>query len=952
MGTYFFKNCLFCFFIISFSLLCNVSIFADDNDDVEGSYLVRDLIARISYQDIYDQKQVLRFLSLLETKKHSFKDIRHQKKLEQFMNEKVFTYDSNMSDFIKQAWILSEQKQMKLGTRLELFALYLVQKSYTKDGIDTSKIQSFFINHYLVQILNLIDRYVDEYVFSSGMLGTDVSFLSVFVGRGCLFESARLLREKASMELSGRYHFLDIPIEFFSDKFVDEIKGTSGEKDYILKLFDSIYRWSIKYNDSYPPVDLDFTEQSKKVGITKNRIIGNRGVFKDYTEFLTRFKDYLKGKKLSLNFTPQDSGSDTKAFILKWEPVFSRIKNQEHSQELKDKFLQAVYEWMKLFKTTPLGKPEFISSKDLTTKTFGIYSSAVLGQDKLFYSMYDLQKNLIVYVKKLKESFIVRENIPIEVPEDISDYILSLTFRWIVKHQKLPTLSKFKMDTFLDNVGVNINSFLRVFGFKGYDAILYKVYIYAIHHTKKEEILALFSEKIKNYSVMEKEDINLSVFKNKWEPLFLRIKNETPSKELKTSFMDCLLEWMRLFNDNKFLRSSMFRPKSFGLDIIYIIGESKLFYSMFELQEELINYAISKGLSFGVREGIAVNLKDDSSSARKEHSLELMYSWIKERGFLRLPSKADFGIDRFSGKIGVSYKSIGLSFSSLSYHNLMNELYLYAKAKGEDDKNLKIFDSINEQYVGEPIKRIKRGKYTKVVKVLDKTKLEEFRQRWVNDINFIKDIANDITVRKIKFMDLLLDWMEEFNNSYFVDSDQLSVQEIGINIRDVIGSGRLFYSTYLLQQELIYYSKTQGKNFKVREDVPLKIEGVDLRFYVLEKIADWIYKNNELPELDYFSQDTFLNNVGLIWNSVCTLLGTRDYDKVMSLVYQYELVYNKREKVLLALRRQGYPKAFDEYRTPREYLDIYYLLERMELNGATSDTGSWVTECKLKMSEK
>ena len=416
--------------------------------------------------------------------------------------------------------------------------------------------------------------------------------------------------------------------------------------------------------------------------------------------------------------------------------------------------------------------------------------------------------------------------------------------------------------------------------------------------------------------------------------------------------MDCLLEWMKVFNDNKFLRSSLFRPKTFGLDITYIIGESKLFYSMFELQEELITYAISKGLSFTVREGIAVNLKEDSTSARKEHSLELMYLWIKEKGFVRLPRKEDFGIDRFSGKIGVSYKSIGPSFLSLSYHNLMNELYLYTKAKGVDDEKLKIFDSINEQYVGEPIKRIKRGKYIKEVKVLDKTKLEEFRQRWINDIHFIKDNSNDIKLRKIKFMEFLLDWMIEFNDSYFVDSDQLSVQEVGINIRDVIGSGRLFYSTYLLQQELIYYSKSIGKTFKVREDVPLKLEGIDLRFYVLEKVADWIYKNGELPELEFFSQNTFLNKIGLIWSSVCTLLGTRDYDKVMSLVYQYEMVYKKRERVLLTLKRQEYPKAIDDYRTPREYLDIYYLLERMELNDAAGDTEFKVNECKLKMSEE
>ena len=947
----FLKLCVFLF--CSGQLLCpgyDSKLLAESVGDDPS----KDISEQISFSRTYDQDVIERFLSLLDTKKHSYKDIRHLKNIEQFMLEKIFEYDSNLSDFIKQAWILAEKKKLRIGVRLELFGIYVSQKMYLKDEISKQKIQDFFINYYLVSIMDIIDKYIDENDFGSGVLGASIPFFSVFVGKNRLFESAQELRIKASKMLKGRYPFLDIPIEFFSDSFISNIKGTKEEGVYVNRLFDAVIGWSQKYNNNYPPTEADFSARSKKVGIAKNRIIGPLRVFKNYTEFLDDFYKYAKKKNIVLRErgSLKESDQETKGFISKWNGLFDQIRAGKKNEILKEEFLQACLEWMKLFKKTPTEQVEFLNSKDITTNSFGIYSSSVLGHDKLFYSVYDLQLSLIEYAKKHNERFVVRENIPIDVNQDVKEYILSTTYNWILSHQRLPLMSNFKMDTFEDNVGINVNSFLRVFGFRGYDSILSVVYDYTLDHSDDTKILELFPDRIRNESSSFGTNIKLEEFKSRWSDLFERIKNNEITDCLKLEFMDAVLEWMAEFNNNTFLRSKDLRLNSFGIDIIYVIGQNCLFYSMFEFEQSLIEYAKTKNTSFIVREGVSFNIDESKGVSKKEYVLDMLFKWMQDNKFRRLPERSDFGLDKFSGKVGISYNTSQIVFSSLSYHNLMNELFIYSKEHGVSEEYLKVFDAIDERYVGDPIRRGPRGRQIKEKLISQKDKISEFQILWANEIDTVKNTSADINLRKINFMRLVLDWMYKFNNLEFISSDQLSKQELGINLHDVIGEGRLFYSMFVLEQELILYAKAQHKRFRVREDIPLKIESEDLVGYIMDMITDWMAKYKKIPEVEDFGLDTFSLKVGLTWGSVSGTFGTRDYHKVISLIYQYEVVNRNRQTIINVLKKGGYPKVIDEYRTPKKFMAIYSELVRREIDSAVIlDENKILDDCILKMKE-
>lgn len=929
-----------------FLLILNTSLvfFSSENLNANED---DDFILRFKPSTEYTEDILEEFLFLIDSLDHSYKDIKHMKNIEQFMGKKVFSYQSIMSNFIKEAWILSEKKGLKLAVRLELFGLYLGQKSYQKEGLTRSMMQEFFIRHYLDIMLEMLGKYIDEHDFSSKAFGTDIPFSSVFVGKNCLFDSAKDLRLMAKKILNGKFWFLDIPVEFFSNEYFDKIKGSNQDDLFQEELLSSILRWTIEYNDRYPPDEDDFTQKSKKVGITKNRVIGVKALFRDYNDFLDRFYKYSKKQGESINYGKKPTDKITEDFIRRWSDLFLKIRNKSIDQDTKIKFLDSCLEWMSLFNRNHLGQLQFINSTDLTSRSFGIYLSAVVGPSRLFYSMYTLQKELIEQAKKKGLFFIVRENLPIEVPGSYKDYILSTTLDWIKKHKRLPGASEFKMDTFSDNVGISYSNFLRAFGFKGYEAILNKVYEYALGVGVEDEYLDLFSDRMKSYSKISQSKDKYEEFKRRWKDVFERVKKKERSDEVKELVFEAILEWIEKFNQNKFLRSVEIEPKTFGIDCLHIVGEDGLFYSMFELQTRLIEYCKKVGKRFIVREGLPMRINPKVS--KEEYILDLCYNWIKDKNFLLLPSVSDFGLDRFSGKVGFNYKAIQGVFETLGYHNLIYRVYLYAKNKGASQKELDIFKtSINEDYIGNN-SREKRGKKNKTLRVFDKKDIQDFQTRWKNSIDLILDKNQDKELKKIHFMNLILDWIENFNNGEFISSNQLSTQEIGINIRDVIGECRVFYSIYTFQQELISYSKSISKTFKVREDVGLKVDTKDLIIYILDKIYDWIKINGKMVEIDDFSLDTFYSRVGILWSSVCRVLGSRNFDKIMTLLYEYVLVRKNDSRVLGILKNSGFPKIIDESSSAKKFLKLYSKLVGEEISGALDNQE--VSRCIQIMSE-
>ncbi len=504
----------------------------DSYYDSEGEF--EEIVAKAYPAKNYPEWIVNKFLDLLETKAHTDKELRFKRLLEQFVGVEFLKKGEQPLDFIKQAWISSEKQQRSFPVRLELFLVCLDQDLLNLE-INKDKLQHFFITHYLDTCLERLQRYIKQDDFKSGVLNsftTPYKLVAPNYRSEGLFDSTMDLRIKAAKILEGTYWFLDIPIEFFKPDYNDTIQDKKTRLKMIDGILSSILRWMEEFNDMYPPVLNDFGQQAQKVGIPMYKLIGPRGLFKTYSSFVEEINQYAQAQGVMIQ-EEKKVQNDTKdseeleKFIDKWSKLFSKIQSNPttKSKILKNKLLQASLEWIQQFNNN-----QFVSGIGaITVHSFGISGRNIVGEDKIFASMYEYQRDLIEYAKSVGKRFKINQALSLIIRNNLSiqDYVVEMIYQWIKSHKRLPEFRDFGLDTFHSTVGCSFYSLSSVFGTSSYDYVLKLVWERALKNKKAKSVLELFPKELAS---MVKMDLVMSR-SNKYSPV--KISRINPRNRLK-----------------------------------------------------------------------------------------------------------------------------------------------------------------------------------------------------------------------------------------------------------------------------------------------------------------------------------------------------------------------------------------------------------------------------------
>ena len=530
-------------FILAFSIaililenpiLCLAEETTQNESYYDDEVMFEKIVTKISLNKTYPSWIVNKFLDLLETKTHTDKELRFKKILEQFVGVEFLKNGEQPLDFIKQTWISSEKQQRSFPIRLELFLVCLDQGLLNLE-IDRDILQHFFITHYLDTCLDRLQRYIKQDDFKSGVLNsftTPYKLVAPNYRSEGLFDTTMDLRIKASKILEGTYWFLDIPIEFFKPGYDDIIQDKKTRSKMIDGIFPSLLRWMEKFNGMNPPVFKDFGQQAQQVGIPMYKLIGPHGIFKNYSSFIEELNRYAlsQGVVIQEDKKVQNDTKDSKElekFIGKWSELFSKIQSHPttKSKTLKKKLLQASLEWIQQFNDN-----QFVSGIGaIAVHSFGISGRNIVGEDKIFASMYEYQRDLIEYAKSVRKRFKVNQALSLIIRKELSiqDYVVEMIYQWIKSHKRLPEFRDFGLDTFRYQVGCSFYSLSSVFGTFSYDYVLKLVWERALKNKKAKRVLELFPKELDS---MVKMDLVMSR-SNKYSPV--KISRMNPRNRLK-----------------------------------------------------------------------------------------------------------------------------------------------------------------------------------------------------------------------------------------------------------------------------------------------------------------------------------------------------------------------------------------------------------------------------------
>ena len=482
----------------------------------------KSLVSKVELNKTYPDWIVDNFLDQLESKPHTDKELRFKATLEDFIGVKIFERAENCVDFIRQAWKRAEELHKSFTVRLELFLVCLGQ-GLLDLGIDQSLMQDFFIEQYLDTCFNMLQRFVKQDDFKSGVLTTHVETYKLIAAtkesQG-LFSSVLEMRVKASKILGEKYWFLAIPIEFFEEGYDTAIQDEQLKQKMIEGIFGSLLVWMKEFNDMRFPTSKDFGKESKKIGIPMYKLIGVHGIFKDRSKFEDALYQYAidHGVMINLEKKVKKPEPDSRAiirFIDKWNWLFEKIYENPStgSEDIKTKLLQASLEWIKLFNGN-----EFISGLvDIKRSTFGINGRQIIGESRIFASMYEFQKELIEYAKSKGKKFKVKDSLPFIIGSDVPvrDYVVNMLTEWILKHRRLPEFEDYGLDTFNKKVGICFYSLYGVFNTTNYDYVLKQVYNRVKRNKRLKKVLDLLPKDLET----SLEETLLETNSNKYSPI-------------------------------------------------------------------------------------------------------------------------------------------------------------------------------------------------------------------------------------------------------------------------------------------------------------------------------------------------------------------------------------------------------------------------------------------------
>lgn len=181
-------------------------------------------------------------------------------------------------------------------------------------------------------------------------------------------------------------------------------------------------------------------------------------------------------------------------------------------------------------------------------------------------------------------------------------------------------------------------------------------------------------------------------FNERHKPLFKRVrdaaKTKTVDEALKDEIVLAILEWIEEFNDNKFLSTENINKKDFGVDRKKLIGSMGMFKSLYDLQEHAIKYALTHQRSFKIKEDLTIT--ESNSDLSSQEVLFKLYNWIKENR--RFPTYDDFGLDIFSGKVGLYYRTCLNKLNVKQFDEALTQLYHMFEQNSEDSQYLELFD--------------------------------------------------------------------------------------------------------------------------------------------------------------------------------------------------------------------------------------------------------------------